>query len=261
MLHNSLEDACIRVLLVLGLVIGAGTFSGCGEEKEHTRIKCMNHLKQIGISIHLYADKHEEHGEKPLPDKLNVLVEDTNLDEEMLQCPGAGEGKDVDYKYAGSGLSFSQVDTKTVLVFDKKGNHEGFINVLFGDGHVEGFNVKSIDKLLKENEELYMPDSHAEWLNLKNTEITDKALKQLGYLDKLRMLNLTNTDITDDGLKYLQNMYLNTLRLGGTHINDDGLKYLRKLNNLKNLTLKNTDVTDEGVRKLKESLPDVEVKR
>ncbi|MDQ3394528.1 MAG: ribonuclease inhibitor, partial [Bacteroidota bacterium] len=93
------------------------------------------------------------------------------------------------------------------------------------------------------------------WLDVSGTQITDKALAEIGKLKNLTRLRLDKTNISDAGLLALKNseklVYLN---LYETDITDQGLKYLKGLKQLKALYLWQTKVTPGGIENLKKEL-------
>lgn len=94
-------------------------------------VNCMDHLKQIGLACHLYADQH---GDK-FPESLDELVSNQLLSSNVLHCPSARSEPEVSYVYC-RGLTPKNI--YRILAFDIDGNHRnGGRNVLFCDGHVE----------------------------------------------------------------------------------------------------------------------------
>lgn len=67
--------------------------------------------------------------------------------------------------------------------------------------------------------------------------ITDDRLPKLWSLDKCRYLDLSNTQVTDAGIPHLKG-----------------------LTNLKRLDLFGTQITDEGIEKLRQALPNCEIR-
>ncbi len=129
------------------------------------RINCANNLKQIGTTARMYADTYGGTTQSPFPHKastssnsqndgLRWLTEKMDLSNDMLKCPSQAANDQVEYYWApdanhDNAGSLSEVGTSTGLASDKKTtnndwNHPSdFGNVLFGDGHVEGFKGKS----------------------------------------------------------------------------------------------------------------------
>jgi len=93
--------------------------------------------------------------------------------------------------------------------------------------------------------------SQAGYLGLDGTQVTDKGLKWLHGMDRIRQLQLCGTQITDDGLKHLEGMAgLTVLYLSDTEISDTGLEHLQGLKSLDRLALDRTRVSDAGLEHL-----------
>jgi len=110
---------------------------GAAHERILSRSESANHLKQIGVSLHMYADDQE----KALPDTLDNLrayVEDRELLEWVR----------LNVEYLGSGEKLSEVaePQTSVLAYDRTLMAQGKgTNVLFLDGHVEFLAAGEID--------------------------------------------------------------------------------------------------------------------
>ena len=92
----------------------------------------------------------------------------------------------------------------------------------------------------------YVSNVLAVGLNCKSA--TDETLEQIANLRGLEVLDLTNSLITDRGLKHLGGLRrLKYLRLDGTNTTDAGLAELRNLTNLETLDIRNTKVTERGL--------------
>ncbi len=94
-------------------------------------------------------------------------------------------------------------------------------------------------------------------LDLRDIQLTDAYLKDLGRLRRLQVLTLSpqfgkhEMSVTDAGLKALAGLHeLRLLDLEGTRVTDAGLKELAQLKSLRGLDLANTAVTDAGLRDL-----------
>ena len=116
--------------------------------EEARRISCYSNIKGIGFAIRMYAQEY--HGQ--FPDKngaegLEMLRAGGYLENgKMYTCPStdtsANDGdklteKTVSYVYVG-GLNESS-PPNAVLMYDKPCNHLKYGNVLYADGHVQGF--------------------------------------------------------------------------------------------------------------------------
>ena len=120
---------------------------GCGESAY--KIACTNNLKQIGLSLRLYANVYDD--QYPPYDGvkgLELLRKEGFLENPKiftcpstkLECGKVGEHlkeSTVSYVYVG-GLSWND-PADTILAYDKPNNHDKFGNVLFVDGHVKGY--------------------------------------------------------------------------------------------------------------------------
>lgn len=98
------------------------------------------------------------------------------------------------------------------------------------------------------------------WLDLGNTNSTDKVFSSIVQFKNLTRLHLENTMVTDEGLQHLNKLsHLEYLNLHGTNITDEGIRHLADLKNLRKLYVWQTKVTNEGAATLKENLPKLEV--
>jgi len=90
-------------------------------------------------------------------------------------------------------------------------------------------------------------------LNLRGTRVTDEGLAILPSLRTLRSLNVSDTEITDSSMKHLEGLnYLTTLNLDSTQVTGAGLRHLKGLTSLKRLRLYDTRVDDAGLAHLKD---------
>jgi len=88
-------------------------------------------------------------------------------------------------------------------------------------------------------------------LDLSNSGVTDRGLRQLADLSGLEVLKLDNTPVTDDGLKSLPPLRkLQHLGLAGTAVRGPGLAHLKDLADLKVLFLSRTAVDDPALSHL-----------
>ena len=109
-------------------------------------VACMSNLRQIGLGLAMFQADWEAFPEAPGAAGLNALLEKGYIaDGNVFICPKSGqlpaaEGEalnetSLSYCYLGG------MDLKTVgvvpVAFDKPGYHDGFVNVLFTDCHVE----------------------------------------------------------------------------------------------------------------------------
>ncbi len=151
---------------VLALLSGVA-LPGVSHVREITRrVHCMNNLKQIGVAIRMYASDNAEH----YPSGLGILRQrDYVLDAELFACPAARGGGVLErgpgagassYVYTGAGLTEDcrgNPPGKTILAYDAPGNHRRYVNVLFADGHVQGFaGEEGIEEIARRNG-LFLP--------------------------------------------------------------------------------------------------------
>ena len=102
------------------------------------RVQCMNNIKQIGCAISMYQ---MDYGDKTLPargtDGMDLLRDRGYLtDANVFKCPARENGGKT-YIYIGEGIGVEYAP-QTPVVIEKPENHTKYINVLYGDGHVEG---------------------------------------------------------------------------------------------------------------------------
>jgi hypothetical protein len=99
-------------------------------------------------------------------------------------------------------------------------------------------------------------------LYLTSSRITDSGLKHLRQLKDLQTLKLDDTTVTDAGLVHLAGLRnLQYLFLERTQATDAGLECLVGLAQLKRLDLTDTKVSSTGIEKLRQALPNCEIKR
>ena len=113
------------------------------------KISCTNNLKQIGLAIRMYSS---EHGDK-FPAKDGAVGLDQLRSSGLLILPKVYVCPSTDTEPAKKGVAltedtvsyvyfggFSEEDSVNIpLAFDKPGNHDKYVNILFLDGHVKGY--------------------------------------------------------------------------------------------------------------------------
>jgi prepilin-type processing-associated H-X9-DG protein len=117
--------------------------------EEARKAVCKSNLKNIGLCVMMYAQDNDN----KLPEKLSQLYPEYVKDLSLFVCPSSGK----------TIASADQIDTETpyvlvpgvalgggtaVLVYEKRGMHEGGTNVLFADGHVEWVSGDRLDQLI-----------------------------------------------------------------------------------------------------------------
>jgi len=132
--------------------------SGLARSREAARPAiCKSNLKQIGLAILIYVTDHNifpNTFEALIPGYINVPSLQ-GKERTPFQCPvEANPATTVDYELVALGSPKDIVHPeKTVLAYDKKGNHPGGRNVVFADGHVQWMLEKDFQKVLKETSE------------------------------------------------------------------------------------------------------------
>jgi prepilin-type processing-associated H-X9-DG protein len=145
---------CIPIVLVGLFFIRGTTFS------DGRTANCLSNLKQIGLSLHMYAQDYNDKFPDRLIDLYPKYVDNLKLficvskhpdrnyyDLHKFEDPFADpfyqkmiSGESMDYQYT-KGLNEESPPT-IILAQDKEGNHsQGVVNALYLDGHVETKNV------------------------------------------------------------------------------------------------------------------------
>ena len=123
------------------------------------RLACASHLRQFGLAAVMYANQHN----KKMPDNLQTLFDENELEPGVLTCPlstlpslngattqtadAAIRSNQVSYIYLGKGLTVDAPDD-TVLMYEPLGDHGDGINVLFFDCHVEWLDLAEAKRLI-----------------------------------------------------------------------------------------------------------------
>ncbi len=97
-------------------------------------------------------------------------------------------------------------------------------------------------------------------LRLSETDITNKAVKELIGMESLRVLSLSGNKLSDEVVDYLCQMKgLQAIMLDDTPISAEALKRLSVLPDLRNLYVTGCPMTTEELSELKRSLPFCEI--
>jgi prepilin-type N-terminal cleavage/methylation domain-containing protein/prepilin-type processing-associated H-X9-DG protein len=144
----------IELLVVIAIIaILAGLLlPALSQAREKTRrVGCMNHLKHIGVALRSYSGDYDEHF--PAGDNaagLNLMMEQGSLKTvKVFLCPSTTtedppnariDDAHLDYIYKGS-MTEKNCFVDTGIAADRIAtpNHKKYGNILFGDGHVQGF--------------------------------------------------------------------------------------------------------------------------
>lgn len=112
---------------------------------------------------------------------------------------------------------------------------------------------ESVDDTLLQLKEHLEALTEPEQINLTNSNLTDRGLKQLAGMQRLREITMARTQITDAGLAHLASLTeLEFLELEGTRITGTGLFHLRNLKKMKGLELNEIPLTDHDLSNLRE---------
>lgn len=141
------------VLVGIWLILAAMLLPALSKARAQARkVSCANNEKQIGLALFMYAEDYR--GELPPYDGakgLDLLRKKGYLTEgKIFVCPNTEHIPSAwntpitettcDYIYIG-GKNLNKTDNPSFepILWDKPENHDRFGNVLYLDGHVEGF--------------------------------------------------------------------------------------------------------------------------
>ena len=136
------------VLLVLGSLAAAlivPVLSSTGHRLPAS-IKCQRHLKNIGMALRIYSAENDGW----FPPDLETIRQSGYPDARFFRCPGTIRRKRwfwqredtaerIDYHYRPGLNEFVPESYRVPIVWDLPTNHSGYGNVLFVDGHVNGY--------------------------------------------------------------------------------------------------------------------------
>ncbi len=113
-------------------------------------VKCINNLKQLGVALMMYINDNDGRFPDPGIAGLNRIYKEGYIQSpQVFVCQSsknipAVKGhsltpRNVSYIYLGSYAPITKIKypSSTPIMFDKPGNHNNYINVLFVDGHVQ----------------------------------------------------------------------------------------------------------------------------
>ena len=138
-------------------------------------------------------------------------------------------------------------------IIDSLSNHGYILNVLMKDNYFLEANYSLSEKKLTTNsvEMLLEVKDQLIWLNMSNSNLSDKDLEIIGQLENLIKLNLSKNKISDNGLIHLEKLKnLEFLNLYDTEVSEKLLVVVPKLIHLKSLYLSKSNATDKIVAQL-----------
>ena len=158
-MKSRLKNVCpSAVSLILALAMMT-SFAGCGKKsaagktagktaayaaaQEAGRRKfCTNNLKQIGNGLEFYKlGTNDEFPKAAGTDGLQLLRDGGHLtDEKVYRCPAAKDSG-FSYVYYADGLILRSANAGQLPVVICYSHDMKFMNVLFADGHVKGFEL------------------------------------------------------------------------------------------------------------------------
>lgn len=98
------------------------------------------------------------------------------------------------------------------------------------------------------------------WLDLSNTQATDKSLKQIGQLENLMKLDLSGNSISDMGIHSLKNLVqLESLNLYNTNVSVGLVELLPMLSRLQKIYLWQTKANDSVLNKIQSNHKNIEM--
>ena len=98
------------------------------------------------------------------------------------------------------------------------------------------------------------------YLNYGNSSITDKGMRSLATMRRLRVIDVSGCEITDAGVRQLSRIRnLRWLDLSFTQVSDHCVENLLRLQQLRTLRLHATRITSAAVERLRQQLPNAKI--
>lgn len=141
--HNGFTLLEVLTVIAIVIILVGLLMPGINKARQLAqRTRCTNNLRQIGIAMHVYANRNN--GDFPLyAGWAGTLLGGGYLDDEKaFDCPAqtahAGTSGDPDYWYddRGGTLSTDTANSYDRIVGDYDGCHQGLENKLCADGRI-----------------------------------------------------------------------------------------------------------------------------
>ncbi len=138
----------LMTLAVLAMVAAMATLmmvSALQNARKRARLLvCTSHLKIIGLAARGYAMEHNDQ----YPLDLRALRDLGYITDPLVYlCPSVSKSPEpapvfvTSYVYIGAGLQDGSTPGDIPIAMDDPRDHDGDINILFTDGHVQGFGL------------------------------------------------------------------------------------------------------------------------
>ena len=143
------------ILAGVVVVIGVAWLSSYFKERqEQHRLQCASNLKSIGFACVMYASEDLEQGR--FPRSFQALTGEHLVDCPAYECPAEKTGSpfaaQTAYVYYGQGLSDRMTESARRVVAHCSHHHDGWLIVMFSDGHVERLQGKGLKQAAKEQD-------------------------------------------------------------------------------------------------------------
>jgi hypothetical protein len=112
---------------------------------------CRDNMKQIGLALKRYVQKHKEFPAEMNLGGFRLLLSERLIDRKFLICPATGDkefhGENVpdvfDCSYVYLGNWSKNAHAKLPVIIERPMNHRDRVHVLFNDGSIEFLNLEN----------------------------------------------------------------------------------------------------------------------